>query len=237
MTRSKNQEIDDDPVKSNEENEAEEEDVELEKPSEQDVIAEAVDQPVKSSKKGKKKISKKRAAELALKELQEQLSSANEQVALHREQALRAEAEMQNVRKRVARDVENAHKYGTERLLQNLLPTVDSLEKAVESADQASEANEGVVEGIKICLKMLLEVLTKENVQQLDPEGEPFDPKFHEAISVVEKAEMEPNSVAMVIQKGYSLNGRLIRPAMVIVSKELQTDAPEGDTPRIDEQA
>ena len=160
-------------------------------------------------------------------ELQDQLVKANEQVGLFQEQALRAEAEMQNVRKRVARDVENAHKYGTERLLQNLLPTVDSLEKSVEAAAQVNEANTGLVEGIEICLKMLLDVLVKENVEQLDPEGEPFDPQFHEAISVIEKAEMEPNSVALVVQKGYRLNGRLVRPAMVIVSKAVADTAPE----------
>lgn len=230
MTRSKSQQIEDDLVKS--------EDADH-KPSEQDGATETARQPVESTKKGKKKVPKKKAAERALKELKEQLTCANEQVASYKEQALRAEAEMQNLRKRVARDVENAHKYGTERLLQSLLPTVDSLEKSVESAVQATETNEGVVEGIKICLKMLLEVLTKENVQQLEPEGEPFDPQFHEAISVVEKAEMEPNSVAMVIQKGYLLNGRLVRPAMVIVSKAVQTkgDAAEGDSPTIDEQA
>ena len=135
---------------------------------------------------------------------------------------------MQNVRKRVVRDVENAHKYGTERLLQSLLPTVDSLEKSVEAAAQVSDANAGLVEGIEICLKMLMDVLAKENVEQIDPEGEPFDPQFHEAISMVEKPEMEPNSVALVVQKGYRLNGRLVRPAMVIVSKAEEGTAQDG---------
>jgi len=230
MTPSKIQDIDEDPVKSK----AEKEKV---KSSEKDVAEGVVEQPDKSNKKDKKKTPKKRAAEIALKDLKKQMAQADKQVALYKEQALRAEAEMQNVRKRAARDVENAHRYGSERLLQNLLPTEDSLEKAVEAAGQATEANEGLVEGIEICLKMLLEVLTKENVEQLDPEGEPFDPQFHEAISVVEKAEMEPNSVALVVQKGYSLNGRLVRPAMVIVSKAAEEDAPEEDTPETDEKA
>ena len=231
MTRSKNQDIDDDPVENKEEK------AKAEESSKADVADEEAVKPAKPKKKGKKKASRKDAAELAVIALQEQLVKASEQVESYKEQALRAEAEMQNVRKRAARDVENAHKYGTDRLLQNLLPTVDSLEKAVESTSQLTEANEGVVEGIKLCLKMLLEVLAKEHVEQVDPEGEPFDPQFHEAISVVEKAEMEPNSIAMVIQKGYLLNGRLIRPAMVIVSKEVETrdDGPEGDSPRIDE--
>lgn len=245
MTRSKIPDIDEDPVNSQEEK------VGANETPEQDVATDATDGLTKT-KKGKKKLAKKQAAKLEIKNLQDQLAAANEQVALYQEQALRAEAEMQNVRKRATRDVENAHKYGTERLLQNLLPTVDSLEKAVESVSQAAEANNGVLEGIEICLKMLLEVLARENVEQLDPQGEPFDPQFHEAMSVVEKAEMEPNSVVLVIQKGYRLNGRLVRPAMVIVSKAVTgaadetaaeeraaqgRDAPADDTPRIDEKA
>ncbi len=235
MTRTKTPDIDDDPVISKEEPAREEEKTTAE------AAANAADQSTKATKKGKKKVTKKKSAKATVVELQDQLVKANEQVGLFQEQALRAEAEMQNVRKRVARDVENAHKYGTERLLQNLLPTVDSLEKSVEAAAQVNEANTGLVEGIEICLKMLLDVLVKENVEQLDPEGEPFDPQFHEAISVIEKAEMEPNSVALVVQKGYRLNGRLVRPAMVIVSKAVADTAPEraavdaaapdGDTP------
>ncbi|HJN49960.1 MAG: nucleotide exchange factor GrpE [Pseudomonadales bacterium] len=221
MTRTKTPDIDDDPVISKEEPAREEEKTTAE------AAANAADQSTKATKKGKKKVTKKKSAKATVVELQDQLVKANEQVGLFQEQALRAEAEMQNVRKRVARDVENAHKYGTERLLQNLLPTVDSLEKSVEAAAQVNEANTGLVEGIEICLKMLLDVLVKENVEQLDPEGEPFDPQFHEAISVIEKAEMEPNSVALVVQKGYRLNGRLVRPAMVIVSKAVADTAPE----------
>jgi molecular chaperone GrpE len=221
MTRTKTPDIDDDPVISKEEPAREEEKTTAE------AAANAADQSTKATKKGKKKVTKKKSAKATVVELQDQLVKANEQVGLFQEQALRAEAEMQNVRKRVARDVENAHKYGAERLLQNLLPTVDSLEKSVEAAAQVNEANTGLVEGIEICLKMLLDVLVKENVEQLDPEGEPFDPQFHEAISVIEKAEMEPNSVALVVQKGYRLNGRLVRPAMVIVSKAVADTAPE----------
>lgn len=158
--------------------------------------------------------------ELTLEEVQLQLAEALAQVEQYRDQALRAEAEMQNVRRRVTRDVENAHKFGTERFLVALLPTVDALEKAVEAASEDAEANRAILEGVEICLKMLMDALAREHVVQLDPEGEPFNPDFHEAIQMVERDDMEPNSVAMVIQKGYTLNERLVRPAMVIVAKE-----------------
>ena len=138
----------------------------------------------------------------------------------YRDIALRAEAEMQNMQRRTARDIENAHKFGLERFLQALLPVVDSLEKAVESADQAGgEAGEAIAEGVSLCHKLLLDVLGKENVEVIDPIGEPFDPNEHQAMSMVENPEMEPNSVFAVMQKGYKLNGRLVRAAMVMVTK------------------
>lgn len=154
-----------------------------------------------------------------MEDLLNQLEQANEQVATFRDQALRAQAEMQNVRMRVQRDVENAHKYGLEKFLINLLPLTDSLELAIESANQAEGGNTAIVEGIELCLKMMMDILAKENVVQIFPEGEPFDPKFHEAMSVMENPDVEPNTVLTVFQKGYTLNGRLVRPALVIVSK------------------
>ena len=151
--------------------------------------------------------------------LMTQLEEANKKLVSFSDQALRAQAEMQNVRKRAQRDVENAHKYGLEKFLTSLLPVIDSLEKAIESASQADDSNEAVVEGVELCLKMMLDILVKENIEQISPEGEPFDPKFHEAMSVMENPDVEPNTVLNVFQKGYTLNGRLVRPAMVIVSK------------------
>jgi molecular chaperone GrpE len=158
-------------------------------------------------------------SEPTVEELMSQLDQANVQLAAFGDQALRAQAEMQNVRKRAQRDVENAHKYGLEKFLASLLPVIDSLEKAIEFATQTEDSNEAVVEGVELCLKMMLDILAKENVEQIFPEGEPFDPKFHEAMSVMENPDVEPNTVLNVFQKGYTLNGRLVRPAMVIVSK------------------
>ena len=151
---------------------------------------------------------------------EEQLENALAEVATFKDVALRAEAEMQNVRRRTERDIENAHKFGLERFLQNLLPVLDSIEKAIDSSEQAGpEEDDSVMEGVRLCHKLLLDALDRENVEVVDPLGEPFDPNVHEAMSVVENPDMEPNSVFAVVQKGYKLNSRLVRPAMVLVSK------------------
>ena len=142
------------------------------------------------------------------------------EVEKYKDIALRAEAEMQNLRRRAERDVQNAHKYGIERLLQNLLPVLDSLEKAIEVSEAAaSDDDDPQLEGIRLCSKLFVDVLTREGVEALDPLGEPFDPNLHEALSMIENPDLEPNSVMTVIQKGYRLNERLVRPAKVMVSK------------------
>ena len=151
-----------------------------------------------------------------------ELLAAREEASKFKDVALRAEAEMENVRRRATRDVENAHKFGQEKLIQNLLPVVDSLEKAIEAAEQVGAedaASKAILEGVGLCLKMQLDVLTKQGLVCIDPHGEPFDPNKHQAISMVENPDVEPNSVVTVIQKGYTLNDRLVRPAMVMVSK------------------
>ena len=158
------------------------------------------------------------------------LEEALADVEKFKDTALRAEAEMQNMQRRTARDVENAHKFGLERFLQNLLPVVDSLEKAIESTDQAGDdAGEAIAEGIVLCHKLLLDVLGKENIEVIDPVGAPFDPNEHQAMSMVENPDMEPNSVFSVVQKGYKLNGRLVRAAMVMVTKAPASSADEAE--------
>lgn len=156
------------------------------------------------------------------------LEAALQEVSKYKDLALRAEAEMENVRRRASRDVENAHKFGSEKLIQNLLPVIDSLEKGIESAEQAGAedgSTKAIIEGMGLCLKMLVDVLVKEGLSVVDPSGEPFNPNLHQAMSMVENPNMEPNSVVAVMQKGYTLNERLVRPAMVMVSK-----APAGET-------
>ncbi len=161
------------------------------------------------------------AQEPTVEELRAQLEVSHSAAEHAREQMLRAQAEIENVRRRAQRDVENAHKFALERFVADLVPVVDNLERAVDAA--RAEAGDGaaaaIADGVALSLKLFLDTLAKTDVVQLDPVGQPFDPKFHQAVSLVENANAEPNSVLQVLQKGYTLNGRLVRPAMVIVSK------------------
>ncbi|MBW0147488.1 nucleotide exchange factor GrpE [Marinobacter arenosus] len=155
------------------------------------------------------------------------------QVKEAQEQMLRAQAEMQNVRRRAEIDVEKAHKFALEKFVKELLPVADSLEKAVESTEANENTGEVVAsirEGVEMTLSLFMSSLGKFNVEQLNPVGEPFDPQQHEAMSMVPAPDAEPNSVVAVVQKGYLLNGRVVRPAMVVVAKA-------EDSPKIDEQA
>mgnify|MGYP003572518289 CR=1 FL=1 len=131
---------------------------------------------------------------------------------------LRVVAELDNVRKRNARDLENARKFGVEGLAAELLSVADSLEMALETGAQAPA--ESLLEGGRATLKQLLKAMEKFGVTVISPEGEPFDPEFHEAMTMQESATAEPNTVLHVVQSGYQLNGRLLRPARVIVAKE-----------------
>ena len=155
------------------------------------------------------------AAEPTPEETIEQLQA---DVETARDNALRAQADAQNVKRRAEQDVEKARKFALERFSGDLLPIVDNLERALEAATE-DEAVKPIVEGVELTLKSFLDVLGKNNIEQINPEGEPFDPQLHQAMSMVENPDVEPNSVIAVVQKGYSLNGRLIRPAMVMVSK------------------
>ena len=131
---------------------------------------------------------------------------------------LRAAAELENVRKRAARDIENARRYALERFGKELLAVRDSLEMGIASVDSASV--ESLLEGSMATLKVLESTMQQFGIDTIDPAGEPFDPEMHEAISVQPSPDVEPGSVLTVVQKGYSLNGRLLRPAMVIVAAD-----------------
>lgn len=131
---------------------------------------------------------------------------------------LRTAAEMENVRKRASRDVENARKFALERFAKELLAVKDSLEMGLASAESASA--ESLLEGSEATLKILATTLQQFAIETVDPEGEPFDPELHEAISMQPSETAEPGSVLSVVQKGYTLNGRLLRPAMVIVAAD-----------------
>lgn len=168
------------------------------------------------------------SAEQQVASLKEQLDTALKDADNHKDSALRAKAEADNIRRRAEREVSNASKFALERFAKEILAVVDSLEKALET--KADDENQKAMhEGISLTHKLFLDTLKKFNVEQLSPLGESFDPALHEAMVMQESDEHEPNSVMMVVQTGYQLNGRLIRPARVIVAK--------GKVASIDEKA
>ncbi|WP_444899880.1 nucleotide exchange factor GrpE [Microbulbifer sp. VAAC004] len=151
--------------------------------------------------------------------LHDEIIKLQEQLVVQKDLALRAQAEEQNARRRAQQDVDRARKFAVEKLLQDLLPVVDNLERALATIDSADESNKALVEGIELTHKSFVDTLTKNSVEVVDPAGEPFDPELHQAMTQVPNGEVEPNTVLEVFQKGYRLNGRLVRPAMVVVSK------------------
>ncbi len=155
----------------------------------------------------------------ALVSLQNELVRAQDDLNKAKDQAIRAVAEAQNVKRRAQQDVEKAHKFALDKFVESLLPVVDSLENGLKSVDSADESQSAMREGMELTLKLFVDTLAKNNVEQLNPVGEPLDPNFHQAMTMVPNPDMEPNTVMDVVQKGYSLNGRVVRPAMVVVSK------------------
>lgn len=147
-----------------------------------------------------------------------QLAEAQAEIASLKDQMLRTVAEAQNVKRRAEQDVTKAHKFGTEKFANEMLPIVDSLGMALLS-NADDEASKAIHEGVDMTLKMFLTALEKFNVVQVDPQGETFDPSLHQAMSMVDGGEAPSNSVVAVMQKGFTMNDRLLRPAMVMVAK------------------
>lgn len=149
--------------------------------------------------------------------LEEQLTLAEQKAHENWEKSVRAQAELDNVRRRMEREVANAHKYGVEKLISALLPVTDSLEQALQLADK--NADTAMHEGLELTMKLFIDALQKFDVLQLDPMGEIFDPQQHEAMTMQEVPGATPNTVVAVFQKGYKLSDRVIRPARVVVAK------------------
>lgn len=154
-------------------------------------------------------------------ELEKELDAAKSN---ERDSVLRARAEVDNIRRRAEQDVEKAHKFALEKFANELLPVIDSLERAVELADKQNTDLHAMIEGVELTLKSLYSAMNKFGVEPVDQVGCPFNPDVHQAMSMVESAEHPANHIVMVLQKGYTLNGRLIRPAMVMVSKGNSVD-------------
>ncbi|MFQ2579989.1 nucleotide exchange factor GrpE [Aeromonas caviae] len=159
-----------------------------------------------------------RIAELEA-QLEAQLEAAQQASLEERERAIRAVAEMENLRRRAAQDVEKAHKFALEKFAAELLPVLDNLERAIELADKENDTLKPMIEGVELTLKSMQSGVAKFGLVALDPTNQPFDPNAHQAMSMVPSADVAPNTVIAVMQKGYELNGRVIRPAMVMVSK------------------
>lgn len=159
------------------------------------------------------------AEQARIAELEAQLETAIQKAAEERERALRTAAEMENLRRRTELDVEKAHKFALEKFAGELLPVLDNLERAIELADKENEALKPMIEGVELTLKSMQSGVAKFGLVALDPINQPFDPNAHQAMSMVPSADVAPNTVIAVMQKGYDLNGRVIRPAMVMIAK------------------
>lgn len=171
-------------------------------------------------------------ADVAGEDLVARVQALEEQLAAAQDQSLRTAAELQNIRRRAEQDVEKAHKFALEKFANDLLPVVDSLERGLELTSAEDEAVRPVREGVELTLKLFHDTLKRFQVEAVEPHGAPFNPEHHQAMAMEESTHVEPGSVLKVFQKGYLLNGRLLRPAMVVVSK-----APAEAPPSIDEQA
>ncbi|KPK37795.1 MAG: hypothetical protein AMJ69_10335 [Gammaproteobacteria bacterium SG8_47] len=170
------------------------------------------------------------AGQAEVAELSQALSEAQAKAAENWDHALRARAELENVQRRSQRELENAHKFALEKFALELLPVKDSLEMGLAAA-QDTEA-ENLREGVELTLKMLTTAMEKFGIQQIDPAGQVFNPDLHHAVAAQESSQAEPDTVLSVMQKGYQLNDRLLRPALVVVAKP-----PAEEVPKVDEKA
>lgn len=175
-------------------------------------------------------MSTEEVTDATLGEALKKLVDAEEVASRANDDLLRVQAEMQNLRRRSEQDIEKAHKYSQEKFSTELLSVMDNLERALAAAANHEDVRvKAIYEGVDLTLKSFTDCFNRFHIEAVDPMGEPFDPQLHQAMTIIENAEVEPNTVIEVMQKGYTLHGRVIRPAMVVVSKE-----PEHETKDID---
>ena len=179
--------------------------------------------------------------EVSLEQLQKQLKQAEKKAEENWDKALRVQAEMENLKRRTQKDLENAHKYGLEKFAKELLSVIDSLELGIQASTSDNPEVVALKHGSELTIKQFESVFAKFNIEAIDPVGQTFNPELHQAMTMQPSADVEPNTVLNVFQKGYILNGRLIRPAMVVVSQAVKpvesSDKPEDDSINLDEQA
>lgn len=150
---------------------------------------------------------------------EQKVADLEKQLADAKDQVLRSAAEIQNIRRRAEQDVEKAHKFALEKFALELLPVLDSLERGIELSNADHESIHAIKEGMELTLKVFKDTLKRFNIEEINPEGEPFNPDTQQAMAMEPNDNVEPNTVIKVFQKGYLISGRLLRPAMVVVSK------------------
>lgn len=152
-------------------------------------------------------------------QLEAALLSSETKVKEQQDSVLRAKAEVENMRRRTETEIDKARKFALNKFAEELLPVIDNLERAIQAADAENEVVKPILEGVELTHKTFQDTLSKNGLKEINPEGEAFNPELHQAMSIQESPDHEPNTVMFVMQKGYELNGRVIRPAMVMVSK------------------
>lgn len=157
--------------------------------------------------------------EAKIAQLEAALLSSESKVKEQQDSVLRAKAEVENMRRRTEQEVDKARKYALNKFAEGLLPVIDNLERAMQAADTENEAVKPLLEGVELTHKTFVDTVAKFGLKEINPEGEAFNPEFHQAMSIQESPDHETNTVMFVMQKGYELNGRVVRPAMVMVAK------------------
>ncbi len=181
-----------------------------------DIVKEAEEQVEEQHEHAHEVIS---AEQERINELELALATAQSTVSDQKDSVIRAKAEVDNIRRRAAQDVEKARKFALEKFAGEMITVVDNLERGLATIDAEAEEQKSTFEGVNLTLQGLLSGLEKFGVKSVDPQDQPFNPELHQAMSMQEVPDVAPNTVIAVMQKGYELNGRLIRPAMVMVSK------------------
>lgn len=197
---------------SNEENKINEEALKQQDAAEVEVEAVGTDADIEWNEEADES-----AAKIA--ELEAALLASEARVKEQQDSVLRAKAEVENMRRRTEQEIDKARKYALNRFAEELLPVIDNLERAIQAADAESEAVKPLLEGVELTYKTFVDVVSKFGLKEINPEGQPFNPEWHQAMSIQESPDHESNTVMFVMQKGYELNGRVIRPAMVMVAK------------------
>ncbi|MDK2678474.1 nucleotide exchange factor GrpE [Vibrio vulnificus] len=197
---------------SNEENKINEEALKQQDAAEVEVEAVGTDADIEWNEEADES-----AAKIA--ELEAALLASEARVKEQQDSVLRAKAEVENMRRRTEQEIDKARKYALNRFAEELLPVIDNLERAIQAADAESEVVKPLLEGVELTHKTFVDVVSKFGLKEINPEGQPFNPEWHQAMSIQESPDHESNTVMFVMQKGYELNGRVIRPAMVMVAK------------------